>query len=213
MRFAREALPFVLPVVLLAIALVGFGRPKTGVVVAVLALAILLFFRIPTRPSHPDPTAVLAPANGIVTLVDEVVEPSLGDEPVQRVVTFLSVFDVHVQRSPVSGRVIESLYTKGRKIAAFRADAGDVNENQWTVIESDDGERFGVRQIAGMLARRVVSFAEVGDSFERGELIGLIKFGSRVDLLVPQAYTVEVERGMRLHEGATLVATPRSTAP
>lgn len=210
MRFAREALPFVLPFVVLAVAAAGFGKSKLAVTGAVVALAVLLFFRVPSRKSAVGADAVLAPANGVITLIDTVQDDSLGPEPYQRVVTFLSVFNVHVQRSPVAGTVIESTFTAGRKVAAFRADAGKVNENHWTVLADAAGRRFGVRQIAGLLARRVVSYCPVDTVVERGELIGLIKFGSRVDLYLPPSYELQVEQGQKLIEGATVVAVPAS---
>lgn len=213
MRFAREALPFVAPVLLLAAALGLLGWRRSAIGAAVLAVAVLLFFRIPTRRFVGSPVAVLAPANGVITLIDTVHEESLGDAPVQRIVTFLSVFNVHVQRAPVAGTVIESLLTPGRKVAAFRADAGEVNENHWTVIADPEGRRFGIRQIAGLLARRVVSYAEPGRTFARGELIGLIKFGSRVDLYLPPGYVLTVEEGQRMIEGITVVATPPAATP
>ena len=129
-----------------------------------------------------------------------------------RVVTFLSVFDVHVQRSPVAGEVVVSRYTPGRKVAAFRPEAGEVNESHLTVLRDSKGNLFGVKQIAGLLARRVVAYQGVGSQVERGQLIGLIKFGSRVDLLVPSSYRIAVQKGDRLKEGKTPVARPESTA-
>lgn len=208
MKFAREALPFVAPIALLAIALAAAGWRRTALLAGLAAVAVLLFFRIPRRETVSQPGAVLAPANGVVTRIDRVTEPGLGDEPYQRIVTFLSVFDVHVQRSPIAGRVIDCVYTPGRKVAAFRADAGEVNENHWTVLEDEQGRRIGIKQIAGLLARRVVSYCELGRSFERGELIGLIKFGSRVDLYLPADYELTVDPGQRLIEGQSVVATP-----
>lgn len=212
MRFAREALPFVLPFVLLAVAAAGFGRPRLAVAAGVAALAILLFFRIPARSSAADPGAVLASANGVITLIDTVQDDSLGPEPFQRVVTFLSVFNVHVQRAPIAGTVVESTYTPGRKVAAFRADAAEVNENHWIVLADDEGRRFGVRQIAGLLARRVVSYCPLETVVERGELIGLIKFGSRVDLYLPPDYELQVRPGQKLIEGETVVARPAKSS-
>jgi len=213
MRFAREALPFVLPVLLLAIVAVGLGRPRAAIAAAVLALCVLLFFRIPSRRGDlADGGAVLASANGVITRIDWVQDDDLGPEPYQRIVTFLSVFNVHVQRSPVAGRVIQSTYTPGRKVAAFRADAGEVNENHWLVIADPAGRRFGVRQIAGLLARRVVSYCPADTQLERGQLIGLIKFGSRVDLYLPPNYSLQVEPGQKLVEGRTVVALPPESA-
>jgi len=194
--------------VALAIVAAALGWRRSALVVAALSIAVLLFFRIPTRRSGAANGLVLAPANGVITKIDTVEEGSLGEKPSRRVVTFLSVFNIHVQRSPVSGEVVESLYTPGRKVAAFREDAGEVNENHWTVVEDEEGRRFGIRQIAGLLARRVVSYTEVGDDLERGELMGVIKFGSRVDLYVPGDYRLEVTEGQKLVEGETVVASP-----
>jgi phosphatidylserine decarboxylase len=209
MRFAREALPFVLPFALLAAVAVGLGRPRLAIAAALLALCVLLFFRIPTRRCQEgDPSAVLAPGNGVITRIDWAQDDDLGPEPYQRIVTFLSVFNVHVQRAPVAGRVIRSTYTRGRKVAAFRADAGEVNENHWIVIADADGRHFGVRQIAGLLARRVVSYSPHDTVLERGQLIGLIKFGSRVDLYLPPGYELRVQPGQKLVEGCTIVALP-----
>lgn len=208
MRFAREALPFVAPVALLAVLLAAGGARRTALAAAILALGVLLFFRIPARRSDAAAGTVLAAANGVVTRIDAVEEPSLGEGAHQRVVTFLSVLDVHVQRAPVAGTVVESRYRPGRKVAAFRADAAEVNEHHWTVLEDTRGRRFGIRQIAGLLARRVVSYGAPGVVFERGELLGIIKFGSRVDLYVPAGYRVTVVPGQRLVEGVTEVALP-----
>jgi len=214
MRFAREALPFVLPFVVVAVAAAGFGRPRIAVLAGILALCVLLFFRIPKRDATAaDATAVLAPANGVVTRIDTVQDDSLGPEAYHRVVTFLSVFNVHVQRAPVTGTVVESTYTPGRKVAAFRADADEVNENHWLIIVDPDGLKFGLRQIAGLLARRVVSYCPVATEVERGELIGLIKFGSRVDLYIPPSYALQVEPGDKMIEGATVVALPPTAPP
>ncbi|MDH3404105.1 MAG: phosphatidylserine decarboxylase [Acidobacteriota bacterium] len=208
MRFAREAAPFVAPLAVVALALAAAGWRRSALVAGLATVAVLLFFRIPRRSPDADPSAVLAPANGVVTRIETVREPRLGGEPYRRVVTFLSVFDVHVQRSPVAAKVVECAYTAGRKVAAFRKDAGEVNESHWTVLEDEHGRRIAVQQIAGLLARRVVSYCRAGRSFERGELIGLIKFGSRVDLYVPADYRLAVEPGARLVEGRTVVARP-----
>ncbi len=208
MRFAREALPFVLPLLALGLAGAFLGWKRTAFGLLVAALGVLLFFRIPHRSATAAPGVVLAPANGVITKIDRAEEASLGAEPAQRIVIFLSVFDVHVQRAPVGGRVVESTYTPGRKVAAFRADAGEVNENHWIVIADAAGRKFGVRQIAGLLARRVVTYLETGRAVERGELIGLIKFGSRVDLYLPADYRLEVRPGQKMIDGETVMARP-----
>jgi phosphatidylserine decarboxylase len=209
MSFAKEAWVFVLPLVAVAILLLWLDKKTLAMALFVIAAVTLLFFRIPSRVSSASKTSILAPANGRVTRVDVIEDPLIGKGEFHRIVTFLSVFDVHVQRTPTEGRVIRSSYAAGRKVAAFREDAGELNEQILTVLERDNGDVIGLRQIAGLLARRVVSYLEKGDRVERGQLFGLIKFSSRVDLFVPVHYHLEVEVGQRLHEGQSVVATDR----
>jgi phosphatidylserine decarboxylase len=208
MKFAKEGWPFVLPFLFLAGVLFVFGRPGWGAAALVVGLLVLLFFRDPKRSYEGDAGFVLAPADGLVTRVETVEDPEIGPGRFHRVVTFLSVFDIHVQRVPAAGEVTVSRYSRGRKVAAFRADAGEVNEKHLTVIRRPNGDLLGVRQIAGLLARRVVCYLKEGDRVHRGQSMGLIKFGSRVDLLVPESYGVLVKKGDRLKNGATPVAKP-----
>jgi phosphatidylserine decarboxylase len=208
MKFAKEGWPFVLPFLFLAGLLFVFGRPGWGAAALVVGLLVLLFFRDPKRSYEGEVGFVLAPAAGLVTRVDTVEDPEIGPGRYHRVVTFLSVFDIHVQRVPAAGEVIASRYSRGRKVAAFREDAGDVNEKHLTVIRRPNGDLVGVRQIAGLLARRVVCYLKEGDRVHRGQSMGLIKFSSRVDLLVPESYRVLVKKGDRLKNAATPVARP-----
>ena len=224
MKFAKEGWAFVLPFAVVAGVLFLLGRPGWGLGFLLAGLAVLLFFRDPRRSYPGESGVVLAPADGLVTRVDRLADPEIGPGTYHRVVTFLSVFDVHVQRTPVEGEVVVSRYAAGRKVAAFRQDAGEVNEKHLTVIRRADGrpgdlvggdlvggDLIGVRQIAGLLARRVVCYLKEGDRVERGQLMGLIKFGSRVDLLVPESYRLLVAKGDRLKNGATPVAEPPRT--
>jgi phosphatidylserine decarboxylase len=208
MKIAKEAWPFVLPFVFLAGLLLVLGRPGLAAAALVAGLLVLLFFRDPRRVYEGEAGVVLAPADGVVTRVDTIEDPEVGPGRYHRVVTFLSVFDVHVQRVPTAGEVLVSRYARGRKVAAFREDAGDVNEKHLTVIRRPNGDVIGVRQIAGLLARRVVCSLKEGDHVHRGQSMGLIKFGSRVDLLVPESYRVLVKKGDRLQNGATPAAQP-----
>lgn len=208
MKFAPEAWPFVVPVAALGAVLLALRHPGWAIAAFVLALLLLLFFRDPARRSQGSRQAVLSAADGLVTRVDRVEAPEVGPGGFQRVVTFLSVFDVHVQKTPVAGEVVASRHSRGKKVAAFRHDAGEVNEQQLTVIETPVGERFGVRQIAGLLARRVVCSLGEGQAVERAQPMGLIKFGSRVDVLVPERYRVTVEKGNRVKNGETVIALP-----
>src|SRR5262249_19623328 len=157
----------------------------------------------PHRAYAGEEGVVLAAADGLVTRVDEIADPEIGPGRQQRIVTFLSVFDVHVQRVPAGGEVIASRYAPGRKVAALRGDAGEVNEKHLTVIRRENGDLVGVRQIAGLLARRVVCALQEGDRVRRGQSMGLIKFGSRVDLLVPAGYRLLVRKGDRVKNGLT----------
>jgi phosphatidylserine decarboxylase len=192
------------------------GRPGWAAVALVLGLGILLFFRDPRRSSPGDTATVLAPADGLITRIDLVEDPEIGPgHPARyhRIVTFLSVFDVHVQKVPAAGEVIASRYAAGKKVAAFREDAGDVNEKHLSVIRRQNGDTIGVRQIAGLLARRVVCYLKEGDHVHRGQPMGLIKFGSRVDLLVPETYELKVKKGDRVKNGATPMALPPGEPP
>ena len=207
MTFAREALPFVLHLLLVAVVL-AFAGSRTGAIsAAAIALLTLMFFRVPARPENEADGLVVSAACGKVLRVETVEEPLIGPGTYQQVVTFLSVFDVHVQRSPVAGEVVGSYFHPGKKVAAFRDDAGDVNENHLVVLRLDDGRLLGIRQITGLVARRIVSYPKVGDRLRQGELIGLIKFGSRVDLLLPQDFDVSITPGDRVTEGKTLIAS------
>ena len=208
MTFAREAWPFVLPFVALAVGLFLTRHPIWGAVTLLLAFSVLLFFRDPTRGFEGPASDVIAAADGVVTRIDTIEDPAVGEGRFHRVVTFLSAFDVHIQRVPADGEVAVSKLKSGRKVAAFRADAGDVNESHLTVIVRPNGDRLGVRQIVGLMARRIVCYLEPGQTVRRGQHLGLIKFGSRVDLLVPETYEVLVKKGDRMRNGETRVARP-----
>src|SRR6185436_18678934 len=182
MTFAKEAWPFVLPFVAVAAILFLLGFPGYGAAALAVGLLILLFFRNPKRRFAGDAEVILSPGDGVITRVDVIEDAELGPGRWQRVVTFLSVFNVHVQRAPSTGEVIVSRYAAGKKVAAFREDAGDVNEKHLTVFRRADGDLVGTRQIAGLLARRVVCYLKEGDRVQRGQIMGVIKFGSRVDV-------------------------------
>jgi phosphatidylserine decarboxylase len=208
MGFAREAWPFVLPPAAAAVALFALGWPVAAVVAALIAMLLLLFFRDPVSRYDGPEDVVLAPAWGKVLRVEPAADAAVSEEPLQRIVTFLSVFDVHLQRAPISGRIVDSKETAGRRVAAFRHDAGEVNAGRLTVLEDERGLRVGVRQIVGLLARRIVFHLAPGQRVRRGDTLGLIKFGSRVDLLVPRRYDVLVRPGERVRGGSTPMARP-----
>lgn len=205
MTFAREAWPFVLPIALVALALAGFRLWLPALLVAAVALLVLGFFRIPHRATGGDTDTLLSAADGKVISVDRITVPELGEGSFQRVATFLSVFNIHLQRAPTAGEVVLSQYRPGPKLAAFR-EAAAHNESHLTVIRRDDGELVGTRQIAGLLARRIVCYLQPEQRIEIGEPLGLIKFGSRVDLLIPDSFEILVQPGQRVREGLTPIA-------
>ena len=168
MRFAKEVWPFLLPPLVPAfiLALVGWLLPAMGL--ALLGLFVLYFFRDPQRVFEGPDELVLAPADGVITLIDTVEDREIGPGRRRRVATFLSAFNVHVQRAPTEGEVIHTCFRDGRKVAAFRAHADQVNQQQLTVLRRTGGDLIGVRQVAGLLARRVVAYLSTGDRVARG---------------------------------------------
>ena len=206
MTFARESVPFVVPFAALFFLLLYLGHGILATTSLVLALLLLLFFRIPKTISSPDENLVLAPAFGRVTRVDRIEDPSVADTTLTRVVTFLSVFDVHIQRCPIGGVVETRQVFSGRKVPAFRKDAANINSSELSVICNAHGDRIGVRQVVGLVARRIVCYLREEERVERGELMGLIKFGSRVDLLLPGSWEILVKEGDRMRGGETPVA-------
>ncbi|MFC8382608.1 phosphatidylserine decarboxylase [Nocardia sp. NPDC057272] len=200
-------LPFV--AVPLAVAVIG-GRNKwvrrAGLASAAACAA---FFRHPHRVPPNRPGIVVAPADGEVALVDTAVPPvelGLGDQPLPRVSIFLSVLDVHVQRVPVSGTVREVLHQPGKFLSADLPEASDANERNSMVIDTADGKQVVVVQIAGLLARRIVCDARVGDLLTIGDTYGLIRFGSRVDTYFPVGTELLVAPGQRTIGAETVLA-------
>nr|WP_206037996.1 phosphatidylserine decarboxylase [Rhodococcus sp. HNM0569] len=203
----RAGLPFVLA----PLGVAALGRKHTWVRRTALAAAgaCAAFFRNPPRvpPSRTD--VVVAPADGEIALVDTAVPPAelgLGTDPLPRVSIFLSVLDVHVQRSPVAGEVTQVVHRSGQFLSADLADASEVNERNSMVIHTSSGHDVTVVQIAGLLARRIVCDARVGDAIPLGDTYGLIRFGSRVDTYLPQGSTVHVLPGQRTIGAETVLA-------
>ncbi len=204
---AREGAPFILvPLALAAAAgaLGGFGVLPTAAAVppALLAAFAAFFFRDPERTPPPGEERVVAPADGRVTTVEESDDPA---EPGRRVSIFLSIFSVHVNRAPTAGRVLAVRYRPGEFRAAFRGDASERNERNEIRLECRGG-RLRIRQIAGVVARRIVCRASAGDFLGRGERFGLIRFGSRTEVLLPPNCRPTVRAGDRVRGGETVIA-------
>jgi phosphatidylserine decarboxylase len=204
----------------LATLVVGFGLHWTTLGWLLLALTVwtALFFRDPARTTPAGDGLLVSPADGMVCMVATVAVPrqlagdgglggaGLGELVATRVSVFMNVFDVHVNRSPLAGTVSRIAYVPGKFLNADLDKASDDNERQYFVVEGDDGTRVGFTQIAGLVARRIVRFVEPGERVAAGQRVGLIRFGSRVDVYLPAGYGVEVLPGQRCVAGETILA-------
>jgi phosphatidylserine decarboxylase len=171
------------------------------------ATAFLLnFFRNPQRTVPSDLAAIVSPADGKVVLTDEVQEPEFLGGPARRVAIFMNIFDVHVNRAPVAGRVVASRHRAGKFLAAFKEEAARVNEQQAILWETVAGPRVLTVQIAGLLARRIVPAVKEEDVLAKGAAFGMICFGSRVDLYLPLNCDIIAKIGDRVRAGESIVA-------
>jgi phosphatidylserine decarboxylase precursor-related protein len=192
--------------------------PWVGWPLAVLTLCVLAFFRDPVRVTPQDDRAVVAPADGLITLISKVPPPReltvddgsgsapLSGELVTRVSIFMSVFDVHINRAPIGGTVKRVIYIPGKFVNADLDKASEENERQHVLIERSDGARICFTQIAGLVARRIVPFVKPGDIIAAGQRIGLIRFGSRVDVYLPSGTEPRVIMGQKTIAGETVLA-------
>jgi phosphatidylserine decarboxylase len=176
---------------------------------------VAMFFRDPIRVTPQGPGLIVSPADGLVTMIERVPLPpelrgthGLGEAPLLRVSIFMSVFDVHINRSPIAGTIRHVVYISGKFLNADLDKASDENERQHFVVEDRNGKRVGFTQIAGLLARRIVTFAKVGDIVSAGQRVGLIRFGSRVDVFLPDGIACQVALGQRAIAGETVIGAP-----
>jgi len=209
----RDGYPFIALASIPALIGAALRRRRLALLLAVLPVAVGAFFRDPDRqpdlgaPSSPDD--VVSPADGKVMHVGEPLAGTAPDGAWQQVSIFLSVADVHINRSPYGGRITEVTYRPGKFHAAYKAESADQNErSEITVTREVDGEERTIvfRQIVGVMARRVVTRVAAGDQVATGERIGLMKFGSRMDVFVPPEVEVLVAKGDRVVAGETAIA-------
>jgi phosphatidylserine decarboxylase len=211
MRFAREGYPFMLGAVLfatlawVAVPLAGLWTVVPACLLTLLAAFAFYFFRDPERDIPTAEGAVICPGDGKIIDIREVDEPSFVEGPCRRITIFLSVFNVHVQRAPVSGEVVHRKYNPGEFAVAWHPKASEKNE-QASLGLITKGRRVLVRQISGLIARRIVTYPEQGDNVVRGERIGLIRFGSRVDLFIPLDWSLDCAVGDKVAGGSTVLA-------
>ena len=185
---------------------------------AVLVLGVLAFFRDPQRVTPQGDRLIVSPADGLVTLIAKVPPPrelvmedgagapGLPEAPVTRISIFMSVFDVHINRAPIGGTVRRVVYIPGKFVDAGLDKASEENERQHILIDRGDGLSIGFTQIAGLVARRIVPFVKPGDILAAGQRVGLIRFGSRVDVYLPAGTEPRVLLGQRCIAGETVLA-------
>ena len=210
----KEGYPFILIAAVLAFLLGSLWSPL-GWIGAMITAWICYFFRDPPRVTPVRDGLVVSPADGRISLITTAVPPAeldLPQEPMRRVSVFMNVFDCHVNRAPVSGNITQIVYTPGLFLNAELDKASEDNERSALVLDTD-GTRIGVVQIAGLVARRIVSFVKEGDTLGAGERFGLIRFGSRVDVFLPLDTQVLVGPGQAAVAGETVLADLRAKEP
>ena len=189
--------------------------PMAGVTIWVAA-----FFRDPIRATPQGAGVIVAPADGLVTMIQRVAIPQefageggLGPNPLLRVSIFMSVFDVHINRAPIAGKITRIAYIAGKFVNADLDKASEENERQLILVDNGQGLAVGFTQIAGLVARRIVPFVKAGDSVTAGQRIGLIRFGSRVDVYLPDSAAPQVALGQRTMAGETILGVVGNSAP
>ena len=209
MRIAKEGSTLILLALGLTVGSAFLGWFMLTTFLFLISLAVIGFFRDPDRKTPAGEAIVVAPADGKVVAIEQVAKGRLLGRASQQLSIFLSPLDVHVNRSPIHGRVEQSEYQAGKFFAAYRGKASTENEQNAIKIVHPGGTEVTMVQIAGFLARRIVCHVGRGDSLARGQRIGMIMFGSRVDLFLPPDAQLQVQRGERVRGGETIVATMR----
>lgn len=194
---ASEGWPFIFPLAIVTVLLLAFGWQNVGFVSLLITLFVLFFFRDPDRSVPEEKGVVVAPADGKVIVVKDIYEPDYLKQDAKQISIFLSVFNVHVNRIPYGGTVEAVKYNPGRFHVASVDKASLYNE-QTSMVIVNGKDKILVKQIAGLIARRIVCYAKPGDTLKTGERYGLIRFGSRVDIFLPRDAELKVEVGDRI---------------
>ena len=203
----KEAYRFAIPPIVLGVLALGFGWYWAAGILIFLGLFVFYFFRDPERTIPSDPSVIVSPADGrVVMIVDELLDGKMG----HRISIFLAIWNVHVQRSPYVGRIADVVYRPGRFYGAFRGKASTDNEQNIIYIHTAKGPLV-FKQIAGAIARRVICWKQGGQTVALGERVGLIRFGSRVDVWLPLETEVTVKLGQNVKGGEDILARWNST--
>ena len=205
-RFAPEGWVFTIPVIILAAAALLLQWSIAAIILGLLAAFLINFFRDPHRRGSERHIDVLSPADGTVVQIKDVPDGSVWPGLTKQVSIFMSVFDVHVNRAPISGKIVHYRYNPGKKLAAMVEKSSSENEQNLIVVEDTRGHRVAFKQIAGLLARRIVFDKKEGDQVSRGERIGMIKFGSRVDIFFPPDVKLRVNLRDKVKVALTVLA-------
>ena len=204
-----EGRKFALISVFLTLAIYSLISPFLGWLMVLVTIWVATFFRDPIRTTPTDPNLIVAPADGLVTMITRVPPPPelAGDLSGEftRVSIFMSVFDVHINRSPIAGTIRRIAYIPGKFLNADLDKASEDNERQHFLVEREDGVKIAFTQIAGLVARRIMAFVVEGDRVAAGERIGLIRFGSRVDVFLPAGTGSQILLGQRAIAGETIL--------
>jgi phosphatidylserine decarboxylase len=201
--FAKEAIPFVLTLLVLVF-ISAYLKPILAIIPLILLIFVLFFFRDPERKISSNPKQILSPADGQVMAVTEYDDEDFFKCRVAKVTIFLSVLNVHINRSPIDGKVIYLNYKAGQFLPAYREDAALLNERNTIGIENRQLKVL-VHQIAGILARRIVCRSKVGDQLEQGQRFGLIKFGSCTEIIIPSHVMICVKKNQKVKAGVTVI--------
>jgi phosphatidylserine decarboxylase len=206
MKIAREGYPLILAAATLTVLAFVLGGNPAGVVLSVVTLGVTAFFRDPDRVIPAGEGLIVSPADGRVVSVVSLKPDSNSTTTATRISIFLSPLDVHINRIPVTGNVEEVTYQRGKFMAAYKDEASSRNEQNIVKLADDRGRRLQVVQVAGVVARRIVSRVYAGQQVQRGERFGLIMFGSRTDTYLPGDCKIEVAEGQRVKGGETILA-------
>jgi len=205
MKIAREGYPLIVTAAVVTILTFALGWVGIGVILGVCTIAIAGFFRDPERTIPTGDGLIVSPADGkVVSIVDIKGDPRFT-EATARVSIFLSPLDVHINRSPVTGKIEQANYQRGKFLAAYKDEASARNEQNTLKLVDERGRRLGVVQVAGVVARRIICRVQRGDSVKRGDRFGLIMFGSRTDAYLPRGCRIEVTEGQRVKGGETIL--------
>ena len=205
-RFAPEGWIFTIPIVVLAAVALLLQWYIAAILFGLLAAFLINFFRDPHRRGSDRHVDVLSPADGTVVQIKDIGDGAVWPGLTKQVSIFMSVFDVHVNRAPISGKIVHYRYNAGKKLAAMVEKSSTENEQNLIVVEDARGHRVAFKQIAGLLARRIVFDKKEGDEVVRGERVGMIKFGSRVDIFFPPQANIRVALKDKVKVALTVIA-------